>query len=296
MRKFLAIAKVTALEALSEPLALLLTLSAMTFAALLPAMHYHQFGESSRMARDAGFSALFVFGVAYSVFMSIKGVRREIESGTISIALAHGVSRRAFFLAKAAGSYAAFLVFALTVVSLSVTAVNGAEIGGKVAETTGGIAKMWGPSLSLAIAAIVAPQILGALVDRFLGWRFVPAATLFALAISFAGVFYRPDFGEIARLAPGFAVLLFPPCAFVLVATAAAFRWKANAAAGVSALVFALWLPLLGNYCLSDSLSGGGTISWKYTAASFAAMVPLAAAAAMAGIRSLETRDITGEK
>ena len=268
----------------------------MTFAALVPAMHYHQFGESSRMARDAGFSALFMFGAAYSIFMTVKGVRREIESGTISMAFAHGVSRRAFFLSKAAGSYAAFLVFAFTLIPLSLTAVNGAEIGGRVAMSTGSVARMWGPSLSIAVAAIVASLFAGAVADRFFRCRFVPSASLCALAISVAGMFYRPDFREIARLAPAFAALLMPPAVFTLVAAASAFRWKANAAAGISVLVFALWLPLLGNYYLSDALSHGGKVSWLYAAASLAALLPLAAAAAIAGIWTLEGKDITGER
>ena len=104
MRQFFSIARATALEMASEPLALLLTLSAMALAVLAPIMHYHQFGEASRMARDAGLSALLVFGIAYAVFCTVKSVRREIDSGTLEMALAHPVSRAGFFLAKLTGA------------------------------------------------------------------------------------------------------------------------------------------------------------------------------------------------
>lgn len=286
--------KVSALEALSEPLALLLTLTAMTMAALVPAMHYHQFGESTRMARDAGFSALFMFGAAYAIFLPVKGMRREIESGTASIALAHGVTRRMFFLAKATGVYLAFLVFAITLTALSLTAINGADIGGKIALKTGEIAKMWGPSLSWAMTAIVASPVIGALANRFLGWRYVPAATIFALALSLAAAAYRFDASMVLRLAPGFFALVAPPAVFVFLSSAFAVRLRANAAASASAVVFAVLLPFMGNYYLSDAFADGNAVAFKYIVLAILAAVPLAVAAAMAGIALLEGRDISG--
>ena len=294
VRRFFSMVKVSALEALSEPLALLLTLSAMTMAALVPAMHYHQFGESTRMARDAGFSALFMFGAAYAIFLPIKGMRREIESGTASIALAHGVSRKMFFLAKATGVYVAFLIFACTLTALSLTAINGAGIGGKIALRTGEIAKMWGPSLSWAMTAIVASPIIGALANRFLGWRFVPASTIFALIISIVSAAYRFDASMALRLMPGFLVLAVPPAVFVFLSSAFAARLRANAAVSASVFAFALSLPIMGNYYLSDAFADGRTIACKYAVLAILAAIPLAVAAAMAGIAFLEGRDISG--
>ena len=106
---FRSVAKSTALEILSEPMTLLVLLAALSLAVLAPAFHYHQFGEPTRMARDAGFSALFVCGTVVAVFGTIRTFRREIESGTIQMALAHSISRGAFFLAKATGALAAYL-------------------------------------------------------------------------------------------------------------------------------------------------------------------------------------------
>ena len=180
MRQFFSIARATALEMASEPLALLLTLSAMALAVLAPIMHYHQFGEASRMARDAGLSALLVFGIAYAVFCTVKSVRREIDSGTLEMALAHPVSRSGFFLAKLTGAALAYLVFAVTVTAVSVTTVNGAEIGGRIAAKVGDVATVFGPSRVCAISAIVVPTVLGAVLNRFARFRFTLTATVLA--------------------------------------------------------------------------------------------------------------------
>lgn len=294
MRKFASISKATALEVLSEPLALLLTLSAMVFAALVPALHCHQFGESSRMARDAGFSALFILGSAYCVLLAVKTVRAEMESGTVLMALAHGVSRRSFFLAKALGVYLAFLVFAAVTSCVTLVAVNGAQIGAMAAEPSGDIPRMWGLSLALASAAVVCSPVAGAVADRFFRKRFVVSSTLFALAFSFAAVFYRFDFGMASRLLPGFLLLAVPPAVLVLASAAAAFRFRGNLALGIVGVLFAISLPFLSNYWQSDALSSGGRIGMGYFAAAVLAALPLAISASLAGIAAFEGQDMTG--
>ena len=107
MSRLRSIAYATALEILSEPLSLLVLLAALVLTVLAPAFHYHQFGEATRMARDAGLSSVFICGAVIAVFGTIRSFRREIESGTMAMALAHPVSRTDFFLAKAIGAFAA---------------------------------------------------------------------------------------------------------------------------------------------------------------------------------------------
>ena len=155
MRRHLAILRTTALEVCSEPLTFLLTLTALGCAAILPALHFHQFGEPSRMARDAGLSALLIVGLAYSVFCTVKPYRREIESGTLQMALAASVSRPGFFLSKLAGVFLAYLVFAVTVTCVALTAVNGAELGGALAAKTGDVKAMSEEELRLETCKLV---------------------------------------------------------------------------------------------------------------------------------------------
>ena len=132
MKKALSIVKATALEILSEPLTLLVLLTALVLTVMMPALHYHQFGDSTRMARDAGLSALFTCGSVIAVFCTIRTFRREIESGTLEMALAHPISRVAFFLAKTAGALTAYLVFAAIVLFTGLTIVEGASVGGQL--------------------------------------------------------------------------------------------------------------------------------------------------------------------
>lgn len=292
MRRWWAIVRATALEIASEPLALLLTLSASALAVLTPAFHYHQFGEASRMARDAGLSALMVGSLAFAIFCTVKSVRREIESGTLEMALSHPVSRTAFFLSKVLGAALACLVFAVTVTAVSLTTVNGAEIGGRIAAATGDVAQLYRPSLAVAVAAVVASPVIAAALNRFARFRYSLTAVVTALVLSVAGVCYRPDAALAARFLPAAAMLVLPAVVFVTAAAAAAVRWRANAATSALGLLFAAALPALGNYYLSDALSRGGSVAWSHVALAAALTAPLVAGFALLGIHFFKGRDI----
>lgn len=287
--------RATALEVASDPLAYLITMSALALAALAPSMHYHQFGEPSRMARDAGLSALLLGGLAHAVFSSVKAFRREIESGTMQIALAHSVSRASFFCAKLCGVFAAYLVFAATLGSVTLTMVNGAEIAGRISAETGAMVRVWGPSFTLATSALVAPPILAAALNRFARFRFTATATVLSAAMAVAGAAYRFDADLAMRLAPVALMLVLPAAAFAAAASAAAVRWRANGALTACGVLFLLSVPLLGGYYLSDALSRGGRLPWSHLALAVAATAPFVAAFAMAGVAILERSDVGGE-
>ena len=291
MRKFSSILKATALEILSEPLSLLLLLAALAMTVLAPAFHYHQFGESTRMARDAGFSALFTCGSVLAVFGTIRAFRREVESGTLEMALAHPVSRATFFLAKTAGAAVAYLVFALIVFGTQLTIVLGAAIGGIIASRSGDIASVFEPALAAGVAVMLVPLVLAAILNRFARFRFVLTCfgVAFVLAMLFGGaaLFLAPDL-----LAPYPAAAILVACpALVLLAASAAFalRLKANAAASAVGLVFAALLPAVGNYYLSDALTNGASVPPSYALLAIAAALPAVAAFLLVGARSGES-------
>lgn len=292
MRRWTAIARATALEALSDPLALLLTAGALALAVIAPRLHYHQFGEPSRMAREAGLSAILVAGLAYVIFCTVKTIRREIESGTAQMALSHPVSRTSFLTAKVAGVYAAYMCFFATVFLASLTAVRGSEIGGAIAAQKGGLPLMWGPSFALATATLVLPWMIAAGLNRFLRFRFVPTAALTALAVASAGPFYMPDYRLALRYVAVASLLAAPAAVFAAVAGAAAVRLRENAAAGLSFAVAAVSLPVLSGYYVPNALSKGGSIGIGYAALGFAAAILLTAAALAAGSELLKGRDI----
>lgn len=292
MRRFVSIAKATTLEIVNEPLSLLLLSASLVVAVFAPAFHYHQFGEPTRMARDAGLSALMIGGTIFAVAGALRTFRRELESGTAAVALSHPISRVQFFFAKVCGAYAAFALFALAVGSVAITMVNGAALGAMVARSTGDISRLWGPSYALGVAAVVLPFVIGAFLNRMFRVRFSLSAFMMTLAISVGSLAYRPDFSLIVRMLPAEALLWIPPIFFILVASAASVRLKANAATAVSAVCVACFLPFAGNYCLSESLAKGGSIPFFYVLAALVCALPAIAAAALAGVSAMKTKDI----
>ena len=292
MRRWWAIVRATALEVASDPLSYLITASALALAVVSPSLHYHQFGEASRMARDAGLSSMLLGGLAHVVFSAVNSFRREIESGTMQMALAHSVSRQSFFFAKLCGVFSAYVVFAVTLSFATLTMVNGAEIAGKVAEETGRMVRVWGPSFAIACAAIVAPPVLAAALNRFAGFRFTATSTVLTAAFAVAGAAYRFDARLALRLAPVALMLVLPAAAFAALASAASVRWHANRALSVCGLVAFLSLPSLGGYYLSDVLSRGGSLPWSHVALAIAATAPLVAAFALLGAAALDRLDV----
>lgn len=272
---------------LSEPLSLLVLLAALVLAVLAPAFHYHQFGEAARMARDAGFSALFTCGSAMAVFVTIRAFRREIESGTMEMALAHPITPCGFFLAKTLGAFIAYIVFFLVVFGTAAVIIEGAEIGGLIAAKTGDIARVFGPCLAFGVGEMVLPLVLAAILNRFARCRFVFTAFVIAFVMAALG------FVAVMIITHGLMLFLLPAMlplaayALVLLSAAAAFamRFRANVAAAFSGLIFASSIPAIGNYYLSDALSKGGAVPWSYTAASVALALPAIAAMLILGVR-----------
>lgn len=293
MKPFLATLKATALEVLSEPLTLLVLLAALALAVLAPTFHYHQFGDPTRMARDAGLSSLFLGGGVLAVFGTIRTLRREIESGTMEMALAHPISRTSFLLAKAAGAFVAYLAFALTVLGTSMVMFEGAAVGGIIASQTGDIARIARFELVAATLVVVAPLVVGAVLNRFFRFRFVLSSVTLALVLSIAAAVTASvgSRGDVLRLVPAGILLILPSAVFLAAAAAFAVRLKANAAAAATGLVFALALPAVGNYYLSDALSGGGVLPWSYVAAAAAAALPAVVAFLLLGTGFAEARD-----
>jgi len=292
MRRWSAIARATALEILSEPLSLLLLLAGVVLSALAPAFHYHQFGEPTRMARDAGFSALLTCGLCTVVFGAVKTFRREIETGTAQMALSHPVSRTGFFLSKVAGVALAGGVFSAIVFLTSLTVVNGAAIGGALSEKTGEISRVWGPSLALGLSTVVVPLAVGALLNRFFRCRFVLTFFVWALLVSVAGSLYRPDLSLALRLAPVAVTILCVAAVFLAAASAFAVRLRTNGAAAAVGGVLLACLPVLGNYYLPDALSKGGSLPWDYVGLAAAAAAPAVLAFLLLGIRFINGKDV----
>ncbi len=251
-------------------------MSALALAVITPALHYHQFGEPTRMARDAGFSALLIGGLAHVIFCTVKTFRREIESGTLQMALAHSVSRAQFFLAKLCGVGVAYLAFAVTIFAASLTVVNG-------------------QFYALAVMTLVVPVVVAAILNRFMRFRFTFTATLLFAVWAILAMVYRMDGALVLRFLPVALMLVFPTLLLATVAAAFAVRWKEHAALALTGVVFVLMLPLLGNYYLSDVLAKGGALAWRHVALALTLTAPFVLAFVGLGLVLFEKRDVGTE-
>ncbi len=228
------------------------------------------------MARDAGFSALLIGGLAYVIFCTVKAFRREIESGTLQMALAHSVSRAQFFLAKVCGVLLAYLLFALTIFSATLAVVNG-------------------KFFALAVAALAAPPVVAAILNRFARFRFTLTATGFSVGLAVVAMCYRIDWALTARFLPVALMLILPTILLAVAAATFAVRWKENAALAATGVLFALLLPLLGNYYLSDALAKGGSLAWGHLLLALVLTAPLVAAFIGVGLVLFERHDVGSE-
>ena len=113
IQQFWTLAGLTALEAIRQPICLLLTTSCVIATALAPLLLMHQFGEEGRLARDSGLAFHFVFGLFVAGFTACSSLTREIRNGTASAVLSKPVSRDMFFLAKFAGIAAVVMAFSV---------------------------------------------------------------------------------------------------------------------------------------------------------------------------------------
>lgn len=293
MRSSSSIIKATVLEILSDPLSLLVLISSIVIAVGAPALHYHQFGDATRMARDAGFSALFVGGSVLSIVATIRSVRREIETGTMAMALSNSVSRIGFFAAKTAGAFAAYLVFAVIVFLVTVITVNGAKIGSEVAERSGALVRLWGPSLAIGFLVLLFPLIVSALANRFFRVRFVLSSFLIALPSAVAGMFYRFDFEIFWRFVPAFVALAVMTGVVLLLSSTLAVSFASNIATSSAFAFIAAISPFIGNYYLVDALDRGGWISWGYVGWAFLFALPVLIALFSLGAFYADSKEIS---
>ena len=295
MRRFRSIAAATVREICSSPLYTLIACGAAAVAIFATVLHCHQFGEASRMAREASFSAILTGSLACAMFCTAGSLRREISSGTAEMALAHSVSRTGFFLAKACGGAISSLLMWLTLVPVSVIVVNGAEIGGAVAAEKGDIASMWGPSLVAAVSAVLVPMIAAALLNRFRAVRFPLAVARLMPVCAIVLVAYRFNIPLAKRYLPAYVALAMPALAFSAASAAFAVRLRGNLAFAAILAVFAASLPALGNYCLSNALTRGGSVPWGYVGLCALAAIPptlLFLVVGAAAAKRLEGREV----
>ena len=273
LKQVRAIARATLVEAIQQPVAFLIMLSAVMTTLLVPVFQFHRFGEDGRLARDSGLSCLLVFGLVLAAGTAGRTVSGEIARGTAAAALGKPVRRVTFLLAKALGVLAVTALFGLGVLSATLLAERGSAHFITHADYAGYVTDVI--TLALGVAGVAAALLVAAARHYFGRRRFGVSAfvgvslsqVLVALGTGFynrlgqlyplhgeaactgcgadhaqaAGwVFYHPELN--LRVIPAALLVLFALAVFTALATALATRLSTGSTLAVCAGVLLLGL------------------------------------------------------
>ncbi|MFA7174176.1 MAG: hypothetical protein WC340_12355 [Kiritimatiellia bacterium] len=111
MAQIHAIARTTAREAIQEPVAFLIMLTAVVTTVMIPLFQFNRFSEEGRLARDGGLSSMLIFGLVLAAGTAGRTVAGEIESGTAAAMIGKPVARVTFVVAKALGIFKVISIF-----------------------------------------------------------------------------------------------------------------------------------------------------------------------------------------
>jgi len=279
LRKFLAIAGLTTVEALRQPFPLLLTATCVIAIALMPVLLLHTMGDPQKLVQDSALALHFVCGLLLGGYAASAALGREIRRGTLAAVLSKPVERGTFFLAKFAGVTGVLLLFSL---ATGITTL----LAGFMANDP------YSPDMKigwLLYAAPVVAFIVAGLLNYFNHRQFVSTAFLLLVGI-LTGVFvYASCAGNVAwRLLPAsvlisLATLVLAGIAIVLITrldlvpTLAVctviflvglmtdyLLGRAAETSRLAALAYNL-IPNWQHFWLADALTGdGATIPWRY--------------------------------
>ena len=110
LRQLWTIARGTFIEALRQPIFVVLLLSGMLLLALNPALSAFSFGEENKLLIDLGLSTIFVCGLLLAAFTAAGVLAGEIENKTVLTVISKPVSRPVWVAGKYLGVSAAVLV------------------------------------------------------------------------------------------------------------------------------------------------------------------------------------------
>lgn len=128
VRQGMTIAGLTALEAMRQPIAALLTASALVFVGLMPFLFTHTLNDADRLVRDSALALHFVLGLVLGVLTACTALRAELRGGTASAVLSKPVPRTIFFLGKFAGIAFVMAAFSLMMTCAALLATRTAAV------------------------------------------------------------------------------------------------------------------------------------------------------------------------
>jgi ABC-type transport system involved in multi-copper enzyme maturation permease subunit len=278
LKRFAAIAGLTLLEALRQPVLLLLTTTCALFILMLPVLLMHTMGESEKLVQDSALASHFIGGLLLGGYAASAALGRELRRGTLATVLSKPVERELFFLAKFAGVVGVLALFSLATGMATLLAAQMAQnaysvewrhIGPPLAAiflayTLAGLLNYFrqrtfvSTAFGLLVVLLGIAFALGARAENF-PWQVLPASLLVAVATL---VLAAVALAVITRLelVPTLAV-----CTVVLLAGLMSDYLFGRIADTnpVAAVVYHL-LPNWQHFWVADGLMSDGKIPWVY--------------------------------
>jgi hypothetical protein len=296
IKQFLAMAGLTALEALRQPICLLLAAGCVVLIAAVPLMILHTFGEDGKQVRDSALAFHFVFGLFVAGHASGTLLSSEMRNGTASAVLSKPVSRELFFLSKFAGIAVVVILFSMCATIATLLSERIAEkfyftntLAGYVTDTQTGtmlfsvsfaaclIAALINyrfkrPFASTAFMTLLFSLLIVLIISGFferngrwmpydlhLQWRIVPVSILITMALivlAAIALTCSTRFDIVPTLVISSVVFLLG-----LMSDYIFGRFAANS--GVFTFLYTV-VPNWQHFWAADALSGGGSVPWKY--------------------------------
>jgi hypothetical protein len=288
LKQFGALTWLTALEAMRQPVFLLLLAATVFFMACLPLVTAHTLGEAERMARDSALALHFVVGLVLGSYLACTALQHELRRGTVAAVLSKPVGRVTLFLAKFAGIALVMLLFSATLTIATMLCARAATpenfvdrwaeapllASVPVAFLLAGLVNYFTrrPFVSDAFALLVLALGVALLVSGFFGedgqlvawgqplpWKILPAGALIALAILVLVALAL----VLATKLDVVPTLSLCSVVFLLGLMSDNLFGKQAAASKLGAVFYGV-IPNLQQFWLADALAGGGAIPWAY--------------------------------
>lgn len=271
IKQFLDLAGLTALEALRQPICLLLTAGCVALIAALPLVIMHTFGEDGKQVRDGALAFHFVFGLFIAGHAAGTMLSREMKSGTASVVLSKPVSRELFFLSKFAGIVIVVLLFSVCATLATLLSERVAEkfyftnkIVGYVTDIRTGMLLFAAP-----FAACIAAAIINYRLKRpFASTAFIMLLFFLSLILVFSGLFERTggwmpyDFRVQWRIVP--VSILITMALVVLSAIAVTISTRLDMAPTLVICGTVLLIGLMSDYIFGRLAPGSGVFAFLY--------------------------------
>ncbi len=212
--KIYAIAKVTFLQIIRQPIFGVLTLLALGLMTIAPSITAFTLSDDNLMLQDLCLSTMLLTGLLLAAFSAAGAISAEIDDQTILTIVSKPINRLAFIAGKFIGVMAALLLAAIFMTLTFLLVLRHGVLSAAYMERDM-------PVIVFGLSAAAIALVFAGLANYLFDWQFAPTAMalglpLLAFAVAISGFFGKSwklqDFGT------GYSLDVLGACALLLLA------------------------------------------------------------------------------